>query len=240
MTPNENKIVALLSGEESLRKSIQEALPPNFSLQQLSSILDCPRALTTATILIIPEVLAECSGLDVLNALSERKSETQVWFLSVDNSLREKAFEHKADDYITVPIGSEFKAKIASHRENFSGDLGGELEAISPFNLFQFLFSSQVTGVLRVLNPRVQIYFDHGELIDAFDGKENGEKVLLDLLRAPAAGRQFSFERLESVKGITRTISQRTDHLLLGIASAIDEGESSSLQKQASTKKSKN
>jgi hypothetical protein len=79
--------------------------------------------------------------------------------------------------------------------------------------------------VLRLQGAKAngELYFEEGMVVHAVRNETKGEDAFLHLLKDTRRGGQFTF--LGDVPlGAERSISKRTDHLLLGLASMLDEG----------------
>jgi CheY-like chemotaxis protein len=218
--------LALVGGDLGLQKVVSGLLPKNCELQILSSIIDAPAALQNCDILLVAEVTPECDGLELLRIFQERGEEAAaIWFIAADNSLRERAFTLKTDEYFTLPLGREFLEKLSKTETlTESTALSGTGEAVSLFSLLQLANSSLLSGNFRVESGEGvgEIALEQGQIVDAKIGLESGEEALYSLLRLAETG--FKFEFVMGLEITSRTIQQRTDHLLLTIASRIDEG----------------
>ena len=99
----------------------------------------------------------------------------------------------------------------------------GSFADVALIDLVQLLASSRSNGILdvAVTGEHGEMAFDDGQLIHARINGDTGETAVLELLRRSRLGGDFRFAR--SSGGRSKNIDKRTDHLLLGLASRMDE-----------------
>ncbi len=219
-------IVSICGASDALKETVRGFLPAGFALRELRSVLELHRSgeLERTSVLILPEALPEGPGLKVIELIRRHIPQPpRLWFFCVDDDLRKQAFDAGADDYFSLPLGNEFKTKLQVFVSEPQPDLAGNLKAFTPFLLIQFLNSARSSGVVAIHgSAEFRLTFNDGELIDAVAGEKHGEAALLELLQARTDELTFEFDAAASTV-IPRTIMQRTDHLLLSLASALDE-----------------
>jgi len=214
--------VSLVGGDTYLRQSVETALGPvNF----LDSVIDCFE-LDPSQTLLIPESLSECSGLElvkVLNALECKRP--RLVLISIDFYRRDEAFESGVDEFFILPFSTEFKSKLINLPYRRDSSLSGTSVDFPLHSVLQFLFSTRETGVL-ILSTGSRLYFNDGELIHARgdNSSTNKSSALEEIKKLLSDVKNSKFEFFSfATDDIPRTIDVRTDHLLLALASQIDE-----------------
>ena len=173
----------------------------------------------------------EFNGLDVIDLLECRKVDSviaDIPTLVISPNARRKleCFKLGCDDFITLPADDAeiFFRICAILRRVTSRGLSGQFSDVTLVDLIQMLTSAKRNGVLEVefSNTSGVLYFKEGQLCHAVVGDSIGEDALLDAIRFSGRGGTFSF--LVTETGDTEvTIQKRTDHLLLFLASSLDE-----------------
>lgn len=177
-------------------------------------------------------------GLDAVDFLDVRQDDpvlADIPTIVIHSSEQNKHqyFKLGCDDFILAPIDQtelHFRIRALQRRTRGTG-ISGDLAHISLVDLLQMLISSRSDGVMAVESGEKSgsLVFEagqvvHGEWYDATqtDKRREGKAALLELLRVANNGGRFSYsaEKKENTK---RTISERTDHILLSLANVIDE-----------------
>jgi len=211
--------VNLIGGDEFLRQAVRKPFE-NVKLNSLESVLEC-YSLNSSELLLIPETLRECSGLELIKLLKQKKNRPRLIFIASDSLVRDEAFVSGADECFTLPLSEEFREKVLTEDKKLPS-LSGAISEFPLFETLQFLFSARATGELSV-GGEASLYFSEGELIHAAGESNNLSSVdQVKHLLSSKEGKRFEFAPGD-VSGITRTIEARTDHLLLTLASQIDE-----------------
>lgn len=106
-----------------------------------------------------------------------------------------------------------------------SSGLEGDLSQIGLLDIIQLLLASRRDGVLRfeAQGREGELVFRIGQIIDAHVGEHGGEAALLEGLSLTLKGGTFSFTAADT-STTTATLTERTEHLLMRLANAIDEG----------------
>ncbi len=130
------------------------------------------------------------------------------------------------DDYITLPCeDSEILFRIHSLlSRKSSSDLQGSLAELSLVDVIQMLSAAQKTGTLHITTDSVQstMHFKDGQVVHATSESESGEEAFLQILRIARGAGEFLFNSKQEFVDAP-SIEKRTDHLLLGLASILDE-----------------
>lgn len=130
------------------------------------------------------------------------------------------------DDFILLPFQlSDLANKVrAVLRRSHARGVTGSFSHISILDLIQMLMNAHRDGRLDVDCGAVYgtLYFEMGQIVSAISGELVGEDAFLQLLRVAQKGGDFNFTA-DADKTGTRNITQRTDHLLLGLANVLDE-----------------
>lgn len=204
--PAEKTEFALVGADSGLENTLRSFLGTRLKL--VSSVVDLPGV--QAEVIIVPEVLSECEGEEVLKTLNGK---ARMWFVSSDNSRRDAAAELGAERYFTLPLGKEFESCVSRVASDVVFDSG----KLSLFSFLLLLSSSRLSGTLRMSGG--EILLRDGQIAEAsFEGVK-GEEALTAILSLP--GRRWEFSEGEVQGG---SINQPTEHLLLAIASRLDEG----------------
>jgi len=215
--------IAIIGGDAALQKVVSDLVAPYGELTVLSSVVDLPRILSSSAAILVAEVNAECSGLELLEILA--KVETpELWFIAADNLLRETAFGLGVAEYFPLPVGVELVAKLRKLKvSSHPAALTASGETVSLFSLIQFLFSTQMSGALRIakLEKSGVVFLEKGQIVHVEFSNLTGEAALLALLSLKGKELQFVLDRNGSTA--LQTVEKRTDHLLLELASRIDE-----------------
>jgi len=112
--------------------------------------------------------------------------------------------------------------RCAPESSGTAAALTGRLEAISLFDLCQFLLLNRKTGTLTVRNGEsvVRIYFEEGAVLDITDdAMRAGQRVLLGAVQWPSG--TFTFD--PTPPGVARRVMESTEAILLEAARTIDE-----------------
>ena len=150
---------------------------------------------------------------------------------------KEEYFKLGCDDFILSPIDVvELSYRVRSlMRRGRSNGIAGDLAHISLGDLLQMLIAARSDGVMMIEagEKTGHLLFEAGHVVHAQwnDGAQGGKEVegkpaLLQLLRVANNGGRFTFAA-EKQENNSRTISERTDHILLSLASLIDEEQAS-------------
>ena len=181
-----------------------------------------------------PDILVAAehfSGLDIIDLLEIKRSEhslSEIGTVVVSPSKERKleCFRLGCDDFITLPADDAelFFRICALLRRIGSKGVRGQFQDISIMDLVQMLAAARRTGRLAVECGQNggALYFGEGQVCHATFGSDVGEEAFLQILRASQKGGSFVFA-VEEIKHVETTIEKRTDHLLLGLANALDE-----------------
>ncbi len=170
-------------------------------------------------------------GLDVFDLLaikSEQRDLSDIPVVVISTSGRRKleCFKLGCDDFIQLPVDEpELIFRIcAVLRRTMKSGLSGSFEHVTFVDLVQMLVAARRDGRLEIEAEEVAgtLYLSEGQVIHALCGKQDGEDAFLSLLRGTRGAGFFVFTT-EKFDEIEPTILKRTDHLLLGLASKIDE-----------------
>lgn len=173
----------------------------------------------------------EFNGLDVIDLLECRKvdstiSDIPTLVISPNPRRKLECFKLGCDDFITLPADDAeiFFRICAILRRVTSRGLSGQFSDVTLVDLIQMLTSAKRNGVLEVefSNTSGVLYFKEGQLCNAVVGDSIGEDALLDAIRISTKGGTFSF-LVTDTNDTEVTIQKRTDHLLLFLASSLDE-----------------
>lgn len=189
------------------------------------------------------------SGLDAVELLELKREEpslndTAVLVIGNSNKRKLEYFRLGCDDFVALPVDETelfFRVCAILRRAGQKG-VRGSLHDISIIDLIQMLVAARRSGVLEVETEalRGMLYLREGQVIHAQidNGTQgssrkgakqqpaSGEEVFLQILRNAVKGGEFSFN-VDDVAEVTHSIQKRTDHLLLGLASMLDEEGSS-------------
>lgn len=211
----------------SLLAALQHARrhTPDLLIIEESSTLLSPRA--------IIELKRQCPELDSLPSV----------YLAIDDATRKLAAVAGFEEVILLPSSDkELLARLSlALQTSVARGLAGSLAEVSIFDLIQMLFSGNKTGRLEIScgERKGLLHFDHGQVFHAetFDQQRlSGESAFLEILRFANRGHQSNEAATKTMTGfgrfrfkdstapeIPRTIEKRTDHLLLALASSLDE-----------------
>lgn len=178
-------------------------------------------------LLVCPERIPGFDGADLLSVLRGDKTfqDLPVVVLSESGDARAKFFQLGCDDYIVLPVdASELQARLERNiKRSVPSGLSGDFTIITLLDLLQLFISARSNGVLEVSHGELlgKIFFNDGQIAHASIGNISGESALTKLLRDL---RQGSFVFTMSKGGEPKpTITKRSDHLLLALASSLDE-----------------
>lgn len=178
-------------------------------------------------------IVSEGSSLLGVNDLIELKQcvptlhPVPTLALCLDEGSLQSAFRSGADDAAILPVtDNELVSRIRSLlRRSASRAMLGSLEEVSFVDVIQMLASAQRTGVL-VIECGLRsgkLFLSAGQVVHAATASATGEEAFLEILRGTRShGGGFSF-RCDPSPPPTQTIDRRTDHLLLSLASTLDE-----------------
>ena len=170
-------------------------------------------------------------GLDVFDLLtikSEQRDLADIPVVVLATSGRRKleCFKRGCDDFIQLPVDEpELIFRIcAVLRRTMKTGLNGSFEHVTFVDLVQMLVAARRDGRLEIEGDEITgtLYLKEGQVIHALCGKEDGEDAFLTMLRGTRGSGFFVFTT-ELFDDIEPTILKRTDHMLLGLASKIDE-----------------
>lgn len=152
-------------------------------------------------------------------------AQVPVVALTLDSSRRAQLMRFGCAAVIELPAENEEIALVVGQmlkRRERSG-FHGSFADVALIDLVQLLASSRSNGILdvAVTGEHGEMAFDDGQLIHARINGDTGEMAVLELLRRSRLGGDFRFDR--SSGGRSKNIDKRTDHLLLGLASRMDE-----------------
>lgn len=202
----------------------------------------CVASALEAARVLSPEVILYSSCLGVLE-LSELFSlshaEESLAGIRILPWIRRKTLKRGATgqaNYLLAETLEEALAQLNSSvpvRSNNSdlplAEFQGELNAITLIEVVQLLYAAQKTGSLVVISEdtRGELLLNEGLVIHTLFAEEDnvieeGETALRKLIRSCNSTGRFMFNTCE-VKGVPETITKRTDHLLLAVASKLDE-----------------
>lgn len=181
-------------------------------------------------IILCSEFLPGLDALDLLQIRREASDLSNIPVLVMSESNRRKLdfLREGCDDFLQLPLDEgelELRVKAVVRRIN-AGGLRGDFAHINLLELIQMLTSARRDGILDVDCGEVsgQIFFRQGQAFHALSRGLEGEDAFLSILRAAQKGGSFVFESAV-LQETTQTIEKRTDHLLLGLANALDEEE---------------
>ncbi len=167
--------------------------------------------------------VVEFLSLKNLNPLLKR---TRSLVVSNSGRIKSECYKLSCDDFVTLPCeDSELLFRVHSLlRRGGGGQLQGSLSEISLVDVIQMLSAAQKTGVLeiRVEVNVAEMHFRDGQVIHAKYEDESGEEAFLSILRVARLSGDFIFQSNKQLS-TSETIEKRTDHLLLGLASILDE-----------------
>lgn len=170
-------------------------------------------------VLDIPELLR-------LKNLNTSLQQTRSMVVSHSARIKSDCYKLGCDDFVTLPCeDSELLFRVHSLlRRRSGGELQGSLREVSLVDVIQMLSAAGKSGVLhvRVEAHHAELYFGQGQVRHAVLEDQTGEDAFLALLRVARESGEFSFNSRQSVEEV-QSIEKRTDHLLLGLASILDE-----------------
>jgi DNA-binding response OmpR family regulator len=183
-------------------------------------------------------ILLEKPGpLDALDFLKIRQTQVELAALHClvlsKGSLRRLAYyELACNAHIELPISPKelllrvemLLSDTGNQSASSSSGLTGSFEHASLVDLLQMLVAAGKQGICKINTPNRlgTFYFEGGQVVHAVTESEEGEDAFLTILRASQGEGSFEFHAQE-LEGIPTTIEKRTDHLLLGLASILDE-----------------
>ena len=174
-------------------------------------------------------------GLDPLDLLDLSKEEAQladipVIVFSEANHQKLDCFKAGCDDFIVLPADEgelEHRIKSVIRRGRTTG-VNGNFSHIGIFDLIQLFMGARQSGVLEIDCGEIsgQLVVEEGQVIHAAaelgGASLRGEDSFVELLKKAQKGGKFVFSKSTTAE-YERNIEKRTDHLLLGIASMLDE-----------------
>lgn len=103
----------------------------------------------------------------------------------------------------------------------FHGDLG----VVTLADVIQMLMAAHCTGELRIdhESQTAKLGLQDGHIFHASFRSLSGEEAVLEILRITRGQGEFSFYPELPAGGLEKNVNRRTDHLLLSLASIIDE-----------------
>ncbi len=231
------KIVYYRSDAEDLRPFAEALEGTSHSIWSADCVLSAIELCKSETPDLV--ILTERSGpLDAVDFLKIKQSHEELedlacLILSRGTIRRMTYFEHGCDSFIELPVSvEEFMLRIdailkrspKSTAAETSGGLSGSFEHASLVDVLQMLVAAGKNGVCNISTPtrKGTFYFKGGQVIHAVADDEEGEDAFLTILRASQQEGGFAFQS-EELADIPTTIEKRTDHLLLGLASILDE-----------------
>lgn len=223
-----DRIVVIEPSETALSKRLGELSADVESRPCVISALELAREHTPDLF-----ILSEGSTiLDIVDLLQMKQiipslHPVPTLVLCLDDSSLQTAFRHGADDAAILPVAdTELLSRIRSLlRRSTSRAMLGSLEEVSFIDVIQMLASAQRTGVLVIESGARsgKLFLSGGQVVHAVTAEATGEEAFLEILRGTRrAGGGFSF-RCDATPPPNQTIDRRTDHLLLSLASTLDE-----------------
>ncbi len=222
-----DRIVLIESGEVSLGKRLGELSAEVDVRPCVISALEFARE-HTPDLFILCESNSLLGIVDLveLKRLAPALHPVPTFMLCLDDNSYHSAFRCGADDAAILPVADiELVARIrALLRRSTSRAMHGALEEVSCIDVVQMLASAQRTGVLSIESGEHsgKLFFVGGQVVHASTTDATGEEAFLQILRGTRRGGGFSF-RCDQSPPPDNTIDRRTDHLLLSLASALDE-----------------
>lgn len=180
------------------------------------------------SIIVCPEIVGELGVRDMLllKQNSNRLGTVPVVAYSYTSSSVADLLEAGCADFLNVPFSvSELIARLECAKKRFSmGGVTGSFAHISFLDLMQTLNSASRTGrlIINCQGEEGLIKFDTGQILYSSFGKEKAEAALLDIMRFSQTGGDFGFTAEETFDGEVN-IDKRTDHLLISLATQMDE-----------------
>ncbi|MEW6775711.1 MAG: response regulator [Bdellovibrionota bacterium] len=216
LEPTGARIVSAYSGEEALKQLSEKPID----------------------LLVTDVMMPGMDGLALVRTLREtgNKNFPVVVVTSMDDAVRESLsqyldFSEKGQDrFIRKPfsiaqiskIFLEVLARVQPLEEiTESKALEGSLSTLSFLDVIQLLRTARMTGTLEFDEPtKGEVFFSHGDAIDARCGKVSGRKAFYRML-AWVKG-EFQFIKKSSIRA-ERRIDKDTTMLIMGGLSTLDE-----------------
>lgn len=213
------------------------------------SAADCVFASGGGALLVVSVERGEFDVADFLRLRSAEASSREVSVVGFGNSTSRLAelSELGIDDFLTLPMPS---GEIAFHlsramsrhftnspdkslpsesaKRELAEVVTGSFTAVALTDFVQMLVASGAHGMLQVEFPETRgaVYFSSGHAVHADVTGKVGEDAFLEILRLSQSGGGFEFRRVSAEvaeRAVKQTIQKRTDHLLLALASVLDE-----------------
>jgi DNA-binding response OmpR family regulator len=160
-----------------------------------------------------------------LRSVEQRLYSLPVLAIGAADTRRKQLLSAGADAFLAFPFEPDDVTACveALLRRRSTGGLNGDFSSVSLIDVIQLLNASRAGGRLTVRHHKEEgvLIFDEGQLTFARFGNANAEEALYVMLRRANQSGTFSYEA--GNHGAVPNISKRTDHLLLGLASALDE-----------------
>jgi CheY-like chemotaxis protein len=226
-------LIAVISSDAEEREMLVGLFPDQsvLSFQCVVSAIEAARVAPPALFLCgISLMQLGVEELFKLTADFSELSAIPVVSLTLDSSRRLELRRAGCAAVVELPAENEEIALVVAQilKRIESSGFRGTFADVALIDLVQLLASSRSNGVLDVdvtdehgAGEHGELAFDDGQLIHAKLNGDVGELAVLHLLRRARHGGGFIFERGEVSQ--MKTIDKRTDHLLLGLASQIDE-----------------
>ena len=166
--------------------------------------------------------------VDLLNIkrAEPRLADIPVIVSAPQSSVAADCYRAGCDDFILLPFQLNdlvHKVRAVLRRTHAKG-VSGNFSHINILDFIQMLMNACRDGQLDIDCGSVcgTLYFSFGQIVSAICEHSVGEDAFLQLLRMAQKGGEFNF--IANINELVeKNITQRTDHLLLGLANVLDE-----------------
>lgn len=225
-----SKVLVLDNKQEHLQRLKQQLVRAGIEVLEGDCVVTALEQLHEQIIdlIVMSEKLIGFDAIDLLEMKAAERdiADTPVVVVSTSGRRKFECFQQGVDDFIELPCDEpELLFRIcAVLRRTMKTGLSGSFEHVTFVDLVQMLVAARRDGKLEIETESHagQVYFREGQVFHVLCAKEIGEDAFLTLLRATRGAGVFSFTN-ESLEHVEVSIEKRTDHLLLGLASKIDE-----------------
>lgn len=207
----------------SLAQSGISVLTCDCAVSGLESVLAWRPALTL--------IVEQPFGLDVLDVLGFLRAmndvvHTATMVFAPSPRRKLEYFRAGSDEFILLPADeAEILFRICALLRRLSPPgISGDFSNVSLFDFIQMLVQGNKTGKLelRCGDKTACLFFLEGQAMHAGFEEQKGEEAFLSILRSALGGAEFHFGEIDGEIPV-KNLERRTDHLLLNLASVLDE-----------------
>lgn len=223
-------ILCIDSDESRQARLISSLAKAGFETLKANCVLSAVEILESKKpdLMICSEKLSHIHAIDLLELRleSDVMKDIPVIITGLSKRYVSTLFDLGCDDFLLFPYDHEeliFRIRSVLKRSRSQG-VSGDFSHLSMLELIQMLVTARRSGLLEVDTKKASgfLAFLEGQVFHASAEGQDGEDAFLMLLKQGRSGGRFTFVGGE-VDELDTNIEKRTDHLLLSLASQIDE-----------------